>query len=134
MRLKTKLVVAIVALVFLVATILSWLYLNQLLQQDIKQSYKSTDIIGDQLLLATRNALETGLRNSKVNVNNPSELRAAVAESLRKDTGLKELINSVISYSPTVLDIAIADHDGRALVTDDSSLQEIGRASCRERV
>src|SRR5271165_2403573 len=124
MRLKTKLVVAIVALVFLVATILSWLYLNQLLQQLIEQSYKATDVVAHQLLFATRTALETGLRNSKVNVNDPAELRTAVAESLRKDIGLKELINSEISYSPTVLDIAIADRDGRALVTDDPLLQD----------
>lgn len=124
MRLKTKLVVAITGLVFLVATVLSWLYLNQLLQQLIEQSYKATDVVAHQLLFATRTALETGLRNSNVNVNDPAELRAAVAESLRKDVGLKELINSEISYSPTVLDIAIADRDGRALVTDDPLLQD----------
>lgn len=117
MRLKTKLVVAITGLVFLVATILSGLYLGQLLQQNIEQSYQSTHIVALQLQFATRTALETGLRNSTVNVNNPAELRAAVANSLRKDVGLNALVNSVIEYSPTVLDIAIADRDGRGLVT-----------------
>jgi signal transduction histidine kinase/branched-subunit amino acid transport protein len=125
MRLKTKLVVAITALVFLVATMLSWLYLSQLLRQHIDQSYNSTDIVAHQLLFATRTALETGLRNSPVDVNDPAALRAAVAHSLRNDVGLNALINSVISYSPTVLDIAIADHDGLGLVTAPvSSLQD----------
>jgi signal transduction histidine kinase len=125
MRLKTKLVVAITGLVFLVATMLSWLYLSQLLRQHIDQSYTSTDIVAHQLLFATRTALETGLRNSPVDVNDPAALRAAVAQSLRNDVGLNALINSVISYSPTVLDIAIADHDGLGLVTAPvSSLQD----------
>ena len=125
MRLKTKLVVAITGLVFLVATMLSWLYLSQLLRQHIDQSYNSTDIVAHQLLFATRTALETGLRNSPVDVNDPAALRAAVAYSLRNDVGLNALINSVISYSPTVLDIAIADHNGLGLVTAPvSSLQD----------
>jgi signal transduction histidine kinase len=125
MRLKTKLVVAITGLVFLVTTILSCLYLNQLVQQHIEQSYLSTDIVAHQLLFATRTALETGLRNSTVNVNDPAELRAAVAKSLRDDVGLNGLINSVINYSPTVLDLAIADRDGRGLVTaPDSALED----------
>jgi hypothetical protein len=37
--------VAIVALVFLVVTALSLLYLNQLLQQRIEQSYSSADFV-----------------------------------------------------------------------------------------
>jgi signal transduction histidine kinase len=125
MRLKTKLVVAITGLVFLVATMLSWLYLSQLLRQHIDQSYTSTDIVAHQLLFATRTALETGLRNSSVDVNDSVALRAAVAYSLRNDTGLNALITSVISYSPTVLDIAIADYNGLGLVTAPvSSLQD----------
>ncbi|HEX3470984.1 MAG TPA: PAS domain-containing sensor histidine kinase, partial [Silvibacterium sp.] len=125
MRLKTKLVVAIAGLVFLIATILSWLYLSQLLQQHIEQSYSATDIVAHQILFATRTALETGLRNNPVDVNDPVALRAAVADSLRNDVGLNALINSVINYSPTVLDIAIADHNGLGLVTaPDLSLQD----------
>ena len=45
MRLKTKLVAAIAGLVFVVAAILSLLYMSQLLQQHIDQSYESTDVI-----------------------------------------------------------------------------------------
>jgi signal transduction histidine kinase len=125
MRLKTKLAAAITGLVFLVVTILSCLYLSQLLQQHIEQSYRSTDVVAHQLLFATRQALEKGLRNTPVNVNDPVALRAAVADSLRNDPGLNALINSVINYSPTVLDISIADHDGRGLVTaPDPTLQD----------
>lgn len=125
MRLKTKLVIAITGLVLLVVSVLSWLYISQLLQQHIEQSYLSTDIVAHQLLFTTRQALENGLRNREIDVNDPAVVRAAVVDSLRHDNALNALINSVINYSPTVLDIAIADRDGRGLVTaPDPSLED----------
>jgi signal transduction histidine kinase len=125
MRLKTKLAIVITGLVFLVVSVLSWLYISQLLQQHIEQSYSSTDIVAHQLLFTTREALDNGLRNRTIDVNNPAAVRAAVADSLRHDDALNALINSVITYSPTVLDIAIVDRDGRGLVTaPDPSLED----------
>jgi signal transduction histidine kinase len=124
MRLKTKLALAITLLVFVVVTMLSWLYMTELLQQHIEQAYLSTDVVAHQLEFATREALATGLRDKQVDVNNPAALRAAVAESLRNNTALSAFINSVINYSPTVLDIAIADRDGRGLVTAPDPAQQ----------
>lgn len=124
MRLRTKLAAAITGLVFLVVSVLSWLYISQLLQQHIEQSYLSTDIVAHQLLFTTRQALENGLRNRQLDVNDPSAVRAAISDSLRNDDALNALINSVINYSPTVLDISIADTAGRGLVTaPDPSLE-----------
>lgn len=117
MRLKTKLVVAIASLAFLISTLLSAVYLNRLLDQHIEQSYSTTDIIGHQLLLATRTALENGLRNIQVNPNDPVALRAAVAASLRKDEALNALIESINNYSLQILDIAIVDSHDTGLVT-----------------
>lgn len=122
---KTKLAITITGLVFLVVSVLSWLYIGQLLQQHIEQSYLSTDIVAHQLLFTTREALENGLRNQTINVNDPAAVRAAVAESLRNDDALNALIASVINYSPTVQDIAIVDRNGRGLVTaPDPSLED----------
>jgi signal transduction histidine kinase len=116
MRLKTKLVVAITGLVFLVVVTFSWIYLSKLLQQHIEQSYLSTDIVAHQVLFQVRQALETGLINHPVDASDPAAVRTAVAASLREDPGLNALLNSVINYSPTVFDIAVADRNGRALV------------------
>lgn len=125
MRLKTKLAAAITGLVFLVVSVLSWLYISQLLQQYIEQSYLSTEIIANQLFFTTRQALENGLTNRNFDVNDPAAVRAAVADALRKDAALNALINSVINYAPTVLDISIADRNGRGLVTaPDPSLED----------
>lgn len=125
MRLKTKLAAIITGLVFLVVFVLCWLYISQLLQQHIEQSYLSTDIVAHQLLFTTRQALDNGLRNQPINLNDPASVRAAVVNSLRHDDALNALINSVINYSPTVLDIAIADRHGRGLVTaPETSLED----------
>lgn len=125
MRLKTKLAAAITGLVFLVVLVLSWLYISQLLQQYIAQSYNSTDIEARQLLFTTRQALDNGLRDRKLDIHDPAAVRAAVADSLRNDDALTALINSVINYSPTVFDISIVDLDGRGLVTaPDPSLED----------
>jgi signal transduction histidine kinase len=124
MRLKTKLVVAITGLVFVVVTVLSWLYFGELLQQHIEQSYSATDIIAHQLQFATRLAIENGTRNQTINANDPVELRAAIAKALHNDPSLNALISSVISYSPTVFDIAIADGNGRAYLTTDPLQQD----------
>jgi PAS domain S-box-containing protein len=124
MRLKTKLVLAITGLVFAVVMVFSWLYFSQLLQQHIDQSYNSTDIVAHQLLFATRQAIENGTRNQPINPNDPVALRVAVASALRNDAGLTALLNSVISYSPTVFDISIADQNGRAYLSTDPILQD----------
>lgn len=125
MRLKTKLAAAITGLVFVVVFVLSWLYISQLLQQHIEQSYLSTDIIAHQLLFTTREALDNGLKSQTIDLNDPASVRAAVAYSLRNDHALNSFINSVINYQPTVLDIAIADRNGRALLSaPDPSLED----------
>ncbi|MGI8770444.1 MAG: two-component system sensor histidine kinase NtrB [Acidobacteriaceae bacterium] len=116
MRLKTKLVLAITGLVFLVVTLLSWLYLEQLLKQRIDQSYAENDMVAHQIFYGTRLALHKipSGRN-----DDPVALRAAVADSLEHDEALEALLNSAIRYSPTVFDIAIADNSGRALLSTD---------------
>jgi signal transduction histidine kinase len=116
MRLKTKLVVAIGVLVFVVATALSWMYLSQLLSQNIELTYNSADLVAHQVLSATRTAIETGVPKT-VDANDPVALRATVARALRKDEALNSLINSIIEYSKIIDDIAVVDEHGTVLVT-----------------
>lgn len=119
MRLKTKLVLAITGLVFLVVTVLSWLFLEQLLAQRISQSYSANDMVAHQVLYYTQAALNNGLRGRQINTSDPVALRAAVADSLQHDEGLNEQLSSVNRYSQTVFDVAIADRDGKALLSTD---------------
>jgi signal transduction histidine kinase len=124
MRLKTKLVLAITGLVFMVVCTLSWIFLGQLLRQRLTQAYSANDMVAHQILFATRRALESNIRG--VDASDPTALRAAVAEALRTDAGLTALLNSAIRYSPTVFDVTIADSEGRGLVgTDPTSLDHV---------
>jgi signal transduction histidine kinase len=119
MRLKTKLVLAITGLVFLMVCALSWIFLGQLLEQRVSQSYSSNDVVAHEILFATRRSLETNMRWAPVNADDPEALRAAVADALRKDDTLTSLLTSAIRYSPTVFDVTIADSEGRCLLSTD---------------
>ena len=62
MRLKTKLVLAITGLVFMVVCTLSWIFLGQLLRQRLTQAYSANDMVAHQILFATRGALASNVR------------------------------------------------------------------------
>ncbi len=123
MRLKTKLVLIITGLVFLLVSIVSFLYLSLSLQQNVDQNYLSSDIVAHQVLFATRQAIEEGVREHGINpAAGREELREQLSHVLSSDDGLSALLDSVISYSPTVYDITIADSQGRVLLSTDPAL------------
>src|ERR1700721_1608569 len=116
MRLKTKLVLAITGLVFLVVFTLSWIFLGQLLRQRMSQAYSANDMVAHQIALATQRSLTASL---SLYANDPKALRAAAAKALRNDPAVAELLNSAIRYAPTVFDVTIADSEGRGLLSTD---------------
>ena len=124
LRLKTKLVLAITGLIFLVVTVLSWLFLDELLEQRISVSYAGNLVVAHQILYSTRLALEEDLRGKKIDPKDPDALRKAMATALQQDKALEALLVSVIKYAPTVFDVSIADANGRALVSTDPTLDD----------
>jgi signal transduction histidine kinase len=116
MRLKTKLVLAITGLVFLVVFTLSWIFLGQLLRQRMSQAYSANDMVAHQIAMATQRSLGPSLT---LYANDPKTLRAAVAKALRTDPAVTELLSSAIRYAPTVFDVTIADSEGRGLLSTD---------------
>ncbi len=117
MRLKTKLVLAITALVFGCVVSISWLFMGQLLQVYLDQSYTSTDSQAHQVLFAVRQALDVGLNEQKFNVNDPAAVHAAVANSLQSSAGLNNLMNSIVDYSQIVQDVSITDEQDHILAS-----------------
>jgi PAS domain S-box-containing protein len=123
MRLRTKLVLAVTGLVFLLVATTSWLYLARSLRQYVDQSYASTDIIAHQILFATREAIEEGVIHGTIQPSLPPALfRAQVAAALEKDASLNALTDSVISYSPTIYDITIADSSNVAMMSTNPTM------------
>jgi len=117
MRLKTKLVLAITALVLLISGLLSLVYVSQLLHASVQQSFDTNKMVANQVQLAVRDALETGLKDRKFDPSKPYELRDLVAEAIRGSKPLRVVIDSVNRYSATVYDINIADTTGRILLS-----------------
>ena len=109
MRLKTKLVLAITALVFLTAGMLSLVYVFDLLHSAVQQSYDANRMVANQVQFSVRNAIETQLTGVKVDPDNPAELRNLAGEAVRHNAALQAVVESVNRYSLTVYDINIGD-------------------------
>ncbi len=74
------------ALVFLIAGLVSLVYVHQLVKAAVLQTY-DTNRMGGATRFGSRvqKALETGLKDRTVDPNNPGELRALVAETVHND-------------------------------------------------
>ncbi|HEV2323045.1 MAG TPA: ATP-binding protein [Terracidiphilus sp.] len=124
MTLKTKIVLAITGLVFIITGLLSMVYMSVLLHLAVRQPY-DTDLMGaEQIRMAVMNALETGLEGKTVNPDDPGALRALVADAVRNNDSLKAVINSVNSHSLTVYDINIGDSQGNTLVSTNPGMED----------
>jgi signal transduction histidine kinase len=119
MRLKTKLVLAITALVFFISGLLSLVYVSQLLHSAVQESYNTNRMVANQLRFALQKALENGLKDRKVDPNDPAQLLNLEAMAVRQDAPLESLIDSINRYSLTVYDLSIADSRGRTLLSSD---------------
>ncbi len=117
MRLKTKLVLAITALVFIIAAAESLIYASQMLNAAVKQSYDTNLMVAEQIRFALQHALEAGLRDQTVNPNDPSELRALMIKAVRSSDELQSVVRSVNLYSLTVYDINIGDSHNITLLS-----------------
>jgi signal transduction histidine kinase len=124
MRLKTKLVLAITLLVFLISGLLSLVYVSQLLHEAVRQSYDSSRMVANQVRFALQQALENGLKDRRVDPNNPGQLRDLAAEAVRNDDALQTVVDSINRYSLTIYDINIGDSQSRTLLSTNPDNQD----------
>jgi signal transduction histidine kinase len=125
MQLKTKLVLSVTALTFAIVLILCSLFMGELLRQRIEQTAASNDVLAQQVLLMTRQAVETGIRVNPPSDRSDEALHAAVVDALRSSDALTDVMNAVVRYSPTVQDVSVTDAHGLTLVsTDPDSLDQ----------
>jgi PAS domain S-box-containing protein len=135
MRLKTKLVLAITALVLLISGLLSMVYLSQLLHASVQESYDTDLMVADEVRFALQNALESGLKDRTVDPSHPEQLRELTRDAIRSSPVLKAVIDAANRYSPTVYDINIGDNELRTLLSTNPENQDKplpGRPSYKE--
>ncbi len=119
MRLKTKLVLAATALTSAIVLVLSTMFLGELLRQRIEQTASSNEVLAHEVLLMTRQTVESGLRDHPPTEPGEDPFADAVADALRIQGPLMDVMQAIVRYSPTVQDVSVTDAQGRILVSTD---------------
>jgi|GEM_PF-83959 len=126
MRLRTKLVLTASGLTFAIVLVLSLVFLGELLRQRVEQTAAANNVLAHEVLLATRQAVETGLRAhpptpslSPDISDSDASLHAAVLDALRSNDDLLSGMNGIVRYSPTVQDVSVTDAQGFTMVSTD---------------
>lgn len=117
MRLKTKLVLAITALVFLIAGVLSMVYVSHLVDSAIQQSDESNRMIANLVRVALQNTLLEGLKDQTVDPNDKDKLLQLVQEAIRDSESLSSTMDSANMSSTTEYDVNIVDTRSRILLS-----------------
>jgi transposase len=99
------------------AAVLSLVYVSQLLQAVVQQSYDTNVLGAEQIRYALQLALETGLKDQKVDPNNQLQLRDLAATAVRNSVALKAVVDSVNRYSPRSTTSASATINNKALLS-----------------
>ncbi len=106
--------------------VLSAIFVGELLRQRIEQTALSNEVLAREVVLITRQALESGLRDHPPRDRSAAALGEAVEAAVQQSGSLYDVMEAVVRYSPTVQDVTITGVDGRALVSTDPDL--VGRA------
>ncbi|MFB3815530.1 MAG: nitrogen regulation protein NR(II) [Terriglobales bacterium] len=123
LRLKTKLVLAITLMVVALVAVFAYIYVSQVVRVRVAETYNDGGLFARQIFNAAREAMEVDLSSTKVHLNNPSDVHAAIREVLETDPGLNSLLQSIIGDSPIVYDAAIVDVNNVALLHTNPDLQ-----------
>src|SRR5271169_2101904 len=118
-RLKTKLVLAISGMVVALVALFSYLYVSHLVRQRTTEAYDGAAFVAKQIRESAREASQVDLTNTFAETSDPKQIQAVLNEALQSDQGLNVLFQSVVGYSQTIYDAAIADVDNRAILHSD---------------
>lgn len=123
LRLKTKLVLAITAMVVALVAVFAYIYVSQTVRARVNDSYADCEFVAHEMFNAAREALEVDLNSTRMDASDPAAVKDAIRESLETDPGLNSLLQSIVGYSPIIYDTAIVDTNGVALLHTDSDQQ-----------
>jgi signal transduction histidine kinase len=119
MRLTTKLVLSATGLTFAIVFVLSSMFVGELLRQRVEQTAEANAVLAREVVLMTRQAVETGLRANPPSDKTDEALHAAVTDALRSYQPLADVMSAVLRYSQTVQDVTVTDAHGLTLVSTD---------------
>ena len=115
MRRKTFIVLAITIMVAALVSLFSYLYISQILRQQITTTRDTALHLTSQLTYLADRAVPD-LTSTRVNTNNPESVRQAIAYYLSTDSNLNSTLESVAGDWPYVYDAAVVDINGKAIL------------------
>jgi signal transduction histidine kinase len=118
-RLKTKLVLAISGMVFVLVAVFCYVYVSHRVRQSTTEANDRADFVAKEIQESAREATQVDLRQLYVNLEDPALVQAALENRLQHDKGLDTLLQTILAYSRTTYDAGIADVNGRAIVHTD---------------
>ncbi len=123
-RLRTRLVFAATGVTFAIVIVLSMLFVSELLRQRVAQTAASNEVTARQVLMMTRRALETGLRDKPPTNESAEALHAAVEQALVNSAALTDTMDGFVRYNPAVQDVSVTDAQGQTLVSTDPMMRK----------
>ena len=125
-RLKTKLVLAINGMVFLLVALFCYIYISHRLRQSTQEAAVIARFIANEVVESAHEATQADLRPLDVEIDDPQLIQAAIENRLQNDKGLSTLLQTIVAYSPAVYDAGIVDVNGRAIVhTTPSAVRKV---------
>lgn len=115
MRRKTIIVLAITLLVTVMAAAFSYLFISEILGEQITYAYEGADRLTKQLAYFASNDLPD-LSSTRIDTNDPEAVRRALAEYLPMDTNILNNLQSDLALWPYVYDASIVDANGKVLL------------------
>jgi len=115
MRRKTLIVLAITSMVAALVTLFSYLYIYEVLHNQITTTRETAFHLTSQLSYLADRAVPD-LSSTKVNTSSPESMRQAIAYYLSTDNDLNVSLESVAGEWPYVYDTSVVDVYGKAIL------------------
>ncbi|SRR5579871_5764769 len=118
---RTKIVLAITVMVTVLAAAFSYLYIFQILNQQVTTAHDTAAYLTTQLAYLAADAAPD-LTSTRTNTSKPESVRRATAYYLGTDKDLNVMLASVVGNWPTVYDASLVDPDGKVILHTDPEL------------
>src|SRR5664279_5748887 len=122
LRLKTKLLVSISGMVFVLVAVFSYVVISHRLRQSTTEAYSRALFVAKEIEESAREATQVNLPNSDIDVSDEAKVQEAVEHRIQQDKGLNTLLQSILAYSFAIYDAGITDSSGRVIVHTDTTL------------
>src|SRR5258708_35206246 len=101
LSLKTKLSVAITAMVVVIVLTLAAVHISDRGHQNVESTYNDADFLARTIFQVARRPLEVDLSPSAINDRDPQQVAAAIQQELQSNVEVNSLPDSGVSSNPT---------------------------------